>query len=70
MYFITTTAETMYSTGKHVVTLFSVLVMIIVGVVKVFVVTNPTGKNMVSVEYYVLVIIVPSSVCVLIVIAV
>jgi hypothetical protein len=44
--------------------------MIIVGVVKVFVVTNPTGKNMVSVEYYVLVIIVPSSVCVLIVIAV
>lgn len=60
----------MYSTGKHVVTLFSVLVMIIVGVVKVFVVTNPTGKNMVSVEYYVLVIIVPSSVCVLIVIAV
>jgi archaellum biogenesis protein FlaJ (TadC family) len=60
----------MYSTGKHVVTLFSVLVMIIVGVVKVFVVTNPTGKNMVSVGYYVLVIIVPSSVCVLIVIAV
>jgi hypothetical protein len=59
----------MYSTGKHVVTLFSVLVMIIVGVVKVFVVTNPTGKNMVSVEYSVLVIVVPSSVCVLIVIA-
>jgi hypothetical protein len=70
MYFITTTAETMYSTDKHVVTLFSVLVMIIVGVVKVFVVTNPTGKNMVSVEYSVLVIVVPSSVCVLIVIAV
>jgi hypothetical protein len=43
--------------------------MIIVGVVKVFVVTNPTGKNMVSVEYSVLVIVVPSSVCVLIVIA-